>query len=167
MFTLTVEKNMKIILLITTLLIFPLYSSAHKFEAKYVIIDHPWMKIFDTNGVGYFKIKNISSYDLYLMGAVSKDVKKIELHKVTMENDIAKMRPLEGGLEIKTGETIELKPMSFHLMFFGINKDYKEGQMMGVELIFKSMENDFLKNLDNLSIKFKIDTNKSSHKHDH
>ena len=105
MFTLTVEKNMKIILLITTLLIFPLYSSAHKFEAKYAIIDHPWMKIFDTNGAGYFKIKNISSYDLYLMGAVSKDVKKIELHKVTMEDDIAKMRPLEGGLEIKVGET--------------------------------------------------------------
>ena len=167
MFTLTVDKNMKIILLITTLLIFPLYSSAHKFEAKYAIIDHPWMKIFDTNGAGYLKIKNISSYDLYLMGAVSKDVKKIELHKVTMEDDIAKMRPLEGGLEIKVGETIELKPMSFHLMFFGINKDYEEGQMMGVELIFKSMENHVLKNLDNLSIKFKIDTNKSSHKLDH
>ena len=167
MFTLTVEKNMKLILLIAIVLIFPLYSSAHKFEAKYAIIDHPWMKIFDTNGAGYFKIKNISSYDLYLMGAVSKDVKKIELHKVTMEDDIAKMRPLEGGLEIKVGETIELKPMSFHLMFFGINKDYEEGQMMGVELIFKSMENHFLENLENLNVKFKVDMSKSTHQHDH
>ena len=158
---------MKQIILLITILFFSSSVFAHKFETNRIVVDHPWMKIYNTNGSGYFKIKNISSYDVYLMGAVSKDVKKIELHKVTMENDIAKMRPLEGGLEIKTGETIELKPMSFHLMFFGINKDYEEGQMMGVELIFKSMENDFLKNLDNLSIKFKIDTNKSSHKHDH
>ena len=45
MFTLTVEENMKLILLITTLLIFPLYSTAHKFEAKYAIIDHPWLRM--------------------------------------------------------------------------------------------------------------------------
>ena len=158
---------MKQIILLITILFFSSSVFAHKFETDRMVIDHPWMKIFDTNGAGYFKIKNISSYDLYLMGAVSKDVKKIELHKVTMEDDIAKMRPLEGGLEIKAGEIIELKPMSFHLMFFGINKDYKEGQMMGVELIFKSMENHFHENLENLNVKFKVYMSKSTHQHDH
>ena len=150
---------MKQILLLITILFFSSSVFAHKFETDRIVVDHPWVKIFNTNGAGYFKIKNISSYNLYLMGAVSKDVKKIELHKVTMEDDIAKMRPLEGGLVIKAGEIIELKPMSFHLMFFGINKDYEEGQMMEVTLVFKS-----LKNLD---VRFKIDSVKSSHKHDH
>jgi copper(I)-binding protein len=33
-----------------------------------------------------------------------------------MENGVAKMRPIQ-GLEIKPGETVELKPGSFHVMF--------------------------------------------------
>ena len=157
---------MKQIILIT-ILFFSTSVFAHKFETDRMIIEHPWMKIFNTNGVGYFTITNTSSYDLYLMGAGSDAVKKIELHQVSMENDIAKMRPVEGGLEIKAGETMELKPLSFHLMFFGIDKDYEIGQMMHVELVFKSMENNILKNLENLNVKFKVDLNKSLHKHDH
>jgi len=157
---------MKQIILIT-ILFFSTSVFAHKFETDRMIIEHPWMKIFNTNGVGYFTITNTSSYDLYLMGAGSDAVKKIELHQVSMENDIAKMRPVEGGLEIKAGETMELKPLSFHLMFFGIDKDYEIGQMMHVELVFISMENNILKNLENLNVKFKVDLNKSLHEHDH
>ena len=32
------------------------------------------------------------------------------------------MRPVKGGLEIKPGETVELKPGSFHVMFVGLKK---------------------------------------------
>ena len=38
-----------------------------------------------------------------------------------MDNGVAKMRPVKGGLEIKPGETVELKPGSFHVMFVVIS----------------------------------------------
>ena len=150
---------MRQILICLSIIFFSFSAFTHKFETSNMVVEHLWMKISNTNGVGYFEIKNISSDDIYLTGLVSKDVKKIEIHEVIMEDDIAKMRPVVGGIRIKTGETMEFKPMGNHLMFFGINKDYEEGQMMEVALIFKSLEN--------LDVRFKIDSVKSSHKHDH
>ena len=150
---------MKQILICLSIILFSFSAFAHKFETSNMVVEYLWMKISNTNGVGYFEIKNISSDDIYLTGLVSKDVKKIEIHEVIMEDGIAKMRPIVGGIKIKIGETMEFKPMGNHLMFFGINKDYEEGQMMEVALIFKSLEN--------LDVRFKIDSVKSSHKHDH
>ncbi len=36
---------------------------------------------------------------------------------MTMDGGVMKMRPVAGGLEIKPGEKVELKPDGFHLMF--------------------------------------------------
>ncbi|MBT3938600.1 MAG: copper chaperone PCu(A)C [Pelagibacterales bacterium] len=150
---------MKQILTCVSIVLFSFSVFAHKFETDNLVVKHPWMKISQKNGAGYFKIKNISSEDIHLVKVVSKNVKKIELHEIIIEDDIAKMRPTSGGIIIKAGDMIEFKPMSNHLMFFGINKDYKEGDMMKAKFIFKK--------LDALDVKFKIDSIKASHKHDH
>ena len=150
---------MKQILTCVSIVLFSFSVFAHKFETDNLVVKHPWMKISQKNGAGYFKIKNISSEDIHLVKVVSKNVKNIELHEIIIEDDIAKMRPTSGGVIIKAGDTMEFKPMSNHLMFFGINKDYKEGDMMKAKFIFKK--------LDALDVKFKIDSIKASHKHDH
>jgi periplasmic copper chaperone A len=150
---------MKQILTCVSIVLFSFSVFAHKFETDNLVVKHPWMKISQKNGAGYFKIKNISSEDIHLVKIVSKNVKNIELHEIIIEDDIAKMRPTSGGVIIKAGDTMEFKPMSNHLMFFGINKDYKEGDMMKAKFIFKK--------LDALDVKFKIDSIKASHKHDH
>ena len=54
-----------------------------------------------------------------------------------MENGIAKMRPLEGGLEIKPGETVELKPGSFHVIFTGLKKPLTAGDHIVGTLVFE------------------------------
>ena len=76
-----------------------------------------------------------------------------------MDGEIMKMRPLNEGISIEKNTTIEFKPKSYHLMFFGIHKMYKQGDMIDVKLFFK--------NADSLNIKFKVDSVKSSHNHDH
>ena len=124
-----------------------------------MIVKHPWMKTFKDNGAGYFKITNISNEDIHLVKAISNNVRKIELHEVIIEDDVAKMRPTSDGVIIKAGDIMEFKPKSNHLMFFGISKDYKEGEMMEVKFIFK--------NLDALEVKFKVESKKVSHKHEH
>ena len=41
---------------------------------------------------------------------------------MVIEDGVAKMRPVGGGLEIKARETVELKPGSFHVMLIGLKQ---------------------------------------------
>ena len=55
----------------------------------------------------------------------------------SMDDGIAKMRPVKGGLEIKPGETVELKPGSFHVMFVGLKKPLSAGDQFKATLVFE------------------------------
>ena len=149
---------MKVIIYIL-ILSFSFIAQAHKYEAENMLVDHPWMKAFNNNGAGYFKIKNIGNTDIHLLEVVSDSVDNIELHTIIMEEDVAKMRPIKGGVIIKVGESMEFKPMGNHLMFFGINKKLGEGELLEANFKFK--------NSKDLLVKFKMESNKSSHNHDH
>ena len=54
---------------------------------------------------------------------------------MNMENGVMKMRPVEGGLEIKPGETITLKPGGLHVMLVNLKQPLAPGKM--VEAIFQ------------------------------
>ena len=149
---------MRIVILL--LIIFYSFTShAHKFEAENMIIDHPWMKVFNNNGAGYFKIKNIGQTDIELLEVVSESVNNIEMHTIIMEEGVSKMRPVKGGVIVKAGESLEFKPMGYHLMFFDINEKLIEGELMNAYFRFK--------NSKDLLVKFKVESNKSSHEHEH
>jgi copper(I)-binding protein len=48
-----------------------------------------------------------------------------------------KMRKLEAGLEIKPGQTVELKPGGYHLMFTGLSQALQQGQSVKGTLQFE------------------------------
>jgi periplasmic copper chaperone A len=48
-----------------------------------------------------------------------------------------KMRPVSGGLEIKPGETVELKPSSFHLMIMDLKQQIENGKPFKASLNFE------------------------------
>ena len=48
-----------------------------------------------------------------------------------------RMKPVEGGLEIGPGATVELKPGGFHLMFMDLKEPLKEGQTIKGTLVFE------------------------------
>jgi copper(I)-binding protein len=54
-----------------------------------------------------------------------------------MAGGVAKMRPVQGGLEIKPGETVELKPGSHHVMFTDLKKPLKAGEHFKATLTFE------------------------------
>ena len=68
------------ILILLLIIFYSFTSHAHKFEAENMIIDHPWMKVFNNNGAGYLKIKNIGQTDIELLEVVSESVNNIEMH---------------------------------------------------------------------------------------
>jgi len=53
-----------------------------------------------------------------------------------MEGGVMKMRPVEGGLEIKPGETVTLAPAGFHVMFRDLKHALEEGKTVKVTLKF-------------------------------
>jgi copper(I)-binding protein len=89
-----------------------------------------------TVGAGYMKITNNGTAPDRLISGSSDVAGKVEVHEMTMDKGVMKMRPLKGGLEIKPGETVTLKPGSFHVMFVGLKKPLRKGDHVKATLVF-------------------------------
>ena len=107
-----------------------------------LVIDSPWARPTPegtTISAGYLKINNHGDAPDVLLGASTPVADSAELHESAMNADgVMTMRPLENGLEIKPGETVELKPAGAHIMILGVHEPLKEGQTIPVKLNFKT-----------------------------
>lgn len=86
---------------------------------------------------GYLTITNNGKEDDRLIGASSDAAKTVEIHEMSMKNDVMKMRKLSEPLLIPAGQTIILAPTGFHLMFQDLTKPFIEGETVNVELEFE------------------------------
>jgi hypothetical protein len=86
---------------------------------------------------GYLKITNNGSAPDRFVGAKSAEADRVEIHEMSMSDGVMKMRPLPNGLEIKPGETVELKPGGYHLMFMDIKQPLKAGDTFKATLQFE------------------------------
>lgn len=46
------------------------------------------------------------------MSVSAPGVKRVEIHEMTMQDQIMKMRKLEGGLDLPAGKTMQLKSVA-------------------------------------------------------
>ncbi|MEK1928293.1 MAG: DUF1775 domain-containing protein [Pararhizobium sp.] len=88
-------------------------------------------------GGGGFTVKNDGSDDDTLVSVETPAAGRVELHEMTMQNDVMKMRKLDDGIVIPAGETVELKSGSLHLMFMDVKKPFAEGDSVPVTLTFE------------------------------
>ena len=71
------------------------------------------------------------------LNCVSDDASaQCQIHSMTMENGVMKMRPVEGGLEIKPGETVTLAPGGFHMMLLDLKAPLEQGKTLKATLKF-------------------------------
>jgi copper(I)-binding protein len=113
---------------------------AHSFTKGELSIGHPWTRATPAGskvGAGYLKITNNGTQADRLTGATFEEAGNVEIHEMTMEGDIMRMREVTDGIEIKAGETIELKPSSYHLMFMNLKKPITEGPNLKGSLTFE------------------------------
>jgi copper(I)-binding protein len=113
---------------------------AQQYKAGSLEIDHPWSRATPKGakiGAGYLTIKNTGSAPDRLVGGSMADAVSVEIHEMTMDGGVMKMRPVAGGLEIKPGETVELKPGGFHLMFKDLKQSLKKGEQVDGVLDFE------------------------------
>ena len=54
-----------------------------------------------------------------------------------MADGVMRMRPLKDGIELKPGQSVELKSGSFHLMMVGLKQPLQQGQRIKGTLTFE------------------------------
>jgi periplasmic copper chaperone A len=103
-------------------------------------IANPWTRATPKGASvagAYLTITNKGSAPDRLVGGSTAVAGRFEVHRMVMDQGVAKMRPIEGGLEIKPGETVELKPGSFHVMLNGLKQPLTKGQKVKGTLQFE------------------------------
>lgn len=113
---------------------------AHDYTVGKIKIDHPWARATPKAAPvagGYMTLTNNGTTPDRLIGGETDAAKSIEVHEMTMNNGIMRMRELKGGLEIKPGQTVVLKPGSYHIMFIGPKHQLKKGERVKATLKFE------------------------------
>lgn len=59
-----------------------------------------------------------------------------ELHEMATQDNIMRMRQLD-GLDLPAGTTVALKPGGYHIMFFDVKNQIKEGDVVPLKLVFE------------------------------
>jgi periplasmic copper chaperone A len=100
-------------------------------------ISQPWARATPkgaSTGAAYLTASNSGSQTERLSCASSAAAAKCQIHEMAMDNGVMKMRPVEGGLEIKPGQTVTLKPGGYHMMLEGLKAPLKAGDMLEATL---------------------------------
>jgi copper(I)-binding protein len=105
-----------------------------------LVIEAPWARATPAGAkvaAGYLKITNTGQQPDRLVGGTLPVAGGVEVHEMTMTDGIMRMRKLAQGLEIKPGQSVELKPGGYHLMFTGLKDGLKEKQAVKGTLVFE------------------------------
>ncbi len=115
-------------------------AAAHDYTAGSIQIVHPWTRATPKGAkvaVGYATIRNRGRVSDRLIGGSATVAGRFEVHQMTTEQNVMTMRPVSGGLEIKPGETVELKPESFHIMLLDLRQPLAKGERVKGTLVFE------------------------------
>ena len=81
-------------------------------------------------------IENSGSEPDRLIAVTSANAAIVEIHQMSMDENVMKMRQIIDGLEIPSGGKVELSPGGLHLMFKQVNARFKVGETAKVTLEF-------------------------------
>lgn len=89
------------------------------------------------NSAAYMTIEAIGDEPDRLVAVDSPLAAKAELHTHLMQDDIARMRPLE-AIEIAPGTPTVLEPGGLHVMLVGLSEPLAEGDALPLTLTFEN-----------------------------
>jgi copper(I)-binding protein len=131
---------LRYMLFAAVLLLSPDTVRARDFTIGPIRIEQPWTRVTPKGASvasGYLKITNTGSTSDRLTGGSFANADRLEVHEMKMEGGVMKMRQLKSGIEIKPGQTIELKPGSYHLMFLPLRRPVTQDEPIKGTLVFE------------------------------
>jgi periplasmic copper chaperone A len=112
---------------------------AKDFDVGSIHISQPWARATPkgaSSAAAYMTITNNGTTPDRVSCVSSDASAQCQIHSMTMDNGVMQMRPVEGGLEIKPGETVTLKPGGFHAMLESLKHPLEQGNTVKVTLKF-------------------------------
>ena len=112
-------------------------AAAAEYQLGSLQITQPWARATPkgaASGAAYLTVKNTGTKAAHLNCVSSDAAAKCEIHEMSMAGGVMRMRPVEGGLEIKPGQTVTLKPGGFHMMLTGLKAPLQEGKTLEATL---------------------------------
>ena len=94
-------------------------------------IEQPWLRATLPGAKvagGYLTITNSGATSDRLVSASIPGAASGEVHEMKLDGEIMRMRPVDGGLEVGPGQSVELKPGGFHVMFLDLAAPLKDGE---------------------------------------
>jgi copper(I)-binding protein len=114
-------------------------ARAADYNVGTIHISEPWARATPkgaSSGAAYMTITNSGTAPNHVNCVSSNISAQCQIHTMMMDNGVMKMRPLEGGVEIKPGETVTLKPSGLHLMLMDLKRALKQGDAVEATLQF-------------------------------
>ncbi len=104
-----------------------------------VTVTDPWVRatVPAQKATGAF-MQLTSKTDARLVEASSPGL-RTEIHEMALQDNVMRMRQLD-GLDLPAGKTVELKPGGYHVMFFDVKNQIKEGDVIPLKLVFESKD---------------------------
>ena len=114
-------------------------ARAADYDVGSIHISQPWSRATPkgaASGAGYMTVTNKGTAPDRVSCVSSDASAQCQIHTMTMEDGVMKMRPVEGGIEIAPGATVMLKPGGLHVMLLDLKHPLEPGQSVKATLKF-------------------------------
>lgn len=108
--------------------------------ARSISIQHPWSRetaVGQAAGGGFMTVTNSGLDDDRLVSGSSPVAADVQLHTMTMDGGVMRMRQVTNGITVPSKGSVALRPGSFHLMFIGLKRPLRQGERFPVTLQFQ------------------------------
>lgn len=85
----------------------------------------------------YLTVENKGSAADRLLSGSTDIAGRLEIHEMSMDGGVMKMRPLDKGLAIEPGKTVKLAPGGYHVMLMDLKTQLRQGDKVPVTLQFE------------------------------
>jgi periplasmic copper chaperone A len=124
---------------LSALAVFALFGAAQAQTANDIAVESVWARATPPGaktGAVYFTVVNKGAAEDKLVAAETPAAGKAQLHSITMDNGVMKMRPI-ASLAVPAGGEAALKPGGNHLMLTGLTAPLKQGATFPLTLQFE------------------------------
>lgn len=105
-----------------------------------ITVKNAWVRptVGEQDATGAY-LSIVPSEPMALVGVASPAAEIAEVHEMKMEGDVMRMR-MAPRIEIKAGETLELKPGGYHVMLMALTAPVTSGQEVELSLQFEKAD---------------------------
>ena len=115
-------------------------ASASLAATAQTVVKDPWVRgtVAQQKATGMFA-QITSASGGKLVSASSPAAGMVEIHKMSMDGNVMKMRAIN-GLDLPAGQAVELKPGGYHVMMMDLKQPLTEGSTVSVTLVIEGKD---------------------------